>query len=211
MVRNVKCQLVKSSKHKHENAVKLDRLSVCVHACVCACVRDCDLVSVGVVDVFRGQRWDHRRFSLTLDVHRQHHWLGREMNVLNGCTFPPPVSWLQQSLCIFWQLPSWREQRGGVFTIPASRSQPTGLQQVTISHLHKRRALIFSWTGDWSATRVMEVGSNRSEDPAMPSNTQRSFKLNDYLCFKNIWISTVGFSPRRCWRWHWQWPVWLCR
>lgn len=35
MVRNVKCQLVKSSKHKHENVVKLDRVSVCV------CVRVC--------------------------------------------------------------------------------------------------------------------------------------------------------------------------
>lgn len=50
--------------------------TVCVR--VCACVRECDLVSVGVVDVFRGQGRHHRRFSLTLDVNGQQHRLGRE-------------------------------------------------------------------------------------------------------------------------------------
>lgn len=50
----------------------------CQLLCVCVRVRECDLVSVGVVDVFRGQRRHHRRFSLALDVNGQQHRLGRE-------------------------------------------------------------------------------------------------------------------------------------
>ena len=52
---------------------------VCVCVWVCVCVREHDLVSVRVVDIVRGQRRDHRRFALTLDVHRQQHRLKREM------------------------------------------------------------------------------------------------------------------------------------
>lgn len=37
MVQNVKCQLVKSSKHKHENGVKLNRLPLNPLVCVCVC------------------------------------------------------------------------------------------------------------------------------------------------------------------------------
>lgn len=42
------------------------------------CVFECDLVSVRVVGVFRGQGRHHGRLSLTLDVHRQQHRLKRE-------------------------------------------------------------------------------------------------------------------------------------
>lgn len=174
MVQNVKCQLVKSSKHKHENGVKLDRLSLNPLVCVCVqvCICDSDLVSVGVVDVFRGQRWDHRRFSLTLDVHRQQHWLGREMNVLNCCTFPPPMSWLQQSLGSVRQPLSWRERRG----------RP--------SHVRTTREEILSWV--WlvikvQQDRVEEVCSHRSEDM---NNCQRTLKHREPT-------STITFTETR--------------
>lgn len=133
MVRNVKCQLVKSSKHKHENVVKPDRLSacVCVHVCVC----DCDLVSVGVVDVFRGQRWDHRRFSLTLDVHRQHHWLGRETNVLNGARFHLRCRDYSRASVFSGSCHRGVSTEVAFLPSPPPEAAPLALQQVTISHL----------------------------------------------------------------------------
>lgn len=73
---------------------------------VCVCVHEFDLVSVGVVDVFRGQWWDHGRLSLALDVHRQQHWLqrerGREMKCLlyadDLVILSPLEQWLQRKL-----------------------------------------------------------------------------------------------------------------
>ncbi len=57
-------------RNKQQNRVFHSTI-LCMHVCVCVCVcvPECDLVSVGVVDVFRGQGRDHRRLSLTLDVH----------------------------------------------------------------------------------------------------------------------------------------------
>lgn len=52
---------------------------VCVYVCVCPCV--CDLVSVGVVGILWRQGRDHRRLSLTLDVHRQQHGLERHRGI----------------------------------------------------------------------------------------------------------------------------------
>lgn len=194
MVRRFKGQLVKSSKHKHENVVDLDRLSVCV--CVwlwpgiCrsgGCLQRTEVRPQEILPhawcaptaSLTGER-DERVKRRAARLHLRCH--GYRASVFSG----------SGRRGVSREVASW----------PSPEANPLAYSR-SPSHTYTREETwSWSWVGLVNKVQQMEVGSNRSEDTKR--KTQRCFKWNDYFGFKNIWRSSVGLSPRRCWRWHWQ-------